>query len=321
VKSEPGKLTLKRLALSPYHQDGFRQQEITMLNELDIQDSNSNSNHDFYITNTSFDFTTISNEDFNHSTKLMIHPNSGYDNIPAAFVKNATYPIVLGNKIRARAVAEYTLSCLFHHMTKLKNQKDWTSGRYWNRKLLEDNHVLIIGYGRIGKILEASLRPLTSRLTILDPFKLKTSKSEEIKEKFDIVLMATSLNKSSLRMIDSTFLQQCSDTLLFINGARGKLVAQEELISFLIKNKNAFAYLDVFEKEPANFDDFDMLKNVQLSSHIAGVSMSLDQMILDFEREVLSDFLTLTKEDFNILYSPSLLQNRLHEDQDGLFLI
>ena len=127
MKSEPGKLTLKRLALSPYHQDGFRQQEITMLNELDIQDSNSNSNHDFYITNTSFDFTTISNEDFNHSTKLMIHPNSGYDNIPAAFVKNATYPIVLGNKIRARAVAEYTLSCLFHHMTKLKNQKDWKS--------------------------------------------------------------------------------------------------------------------------------------------------------------------------------------------------
>jgi D-3-phosphoglycerate dehydrogenase len=49
-------------------------------------------------------------------TILMIHPNSGHENISKGFVRKMNFPIILGNPIRSHAVAEYILSCLFHRL-------------------------------------------------------------------------------------------------------------------------------------------------------------------------------------------------------------
>ena len=80
------------------------------------------------ITNTQLDFDEI-NQDILSRTQLIIHPNSGFDNIPRSIIQDYDFPIILGNPIRANAVAEYSLSCLFHHMSSVPFQKGWQAGR------------------------------------------------------------------------------------------------------------------------------------------------------------------------------------------------
>ncbi len=318
------KYQLKRLASSPYHGDSFKEGEMKMVESLGISYS-SQSHHghdyhyDFYISNTHYLFKEKEVKKFNKKTKLLIHPNSGYDNFSCEFVKNAHFPIIIGNRIRAKAVAEYILSCLFNHLTILQKDKEWNHQRSWNRQLIQEHHIAIIGYGHIGKILKSSLEPLSKNLTIIDPFK---DSPKSIPQRFDVIVLASSLNKTSYQIINQSFLKNyCHNHLLIINGARGKLIEQNDLITHLKQNSLSFAYLDVFEKEPSDFKVFEKLENVQLSSHVAGVSCHLDQLILKFEKEVLKDFLTLTKKVFLKRYHDEILQNKIHRTQDDQYLI
>src|SRR5690606_32424520 len=100
------------------------------------------------ITNTHTNPDSIS-QTILEKTTLLIHPNSGHDNFQESFIENAAFPIVFGNPIRAHAVAEYILSALFQHFTKLPIHHHWDNDRLWNRKLVRDQKILLLGFGTI----------------------------------------------------------------------------------------------------------------------------------------------------------------------------
>ncbi len=64
-------------------------------------------------------------------TVLWIHPNSGYDNFSKRFVEKSKFPIILGNPVRAAAVTEYILGCVFKHFTSVPNHAYWSEDRKW----------------------------------------------------------------------------------------------------------------------------------------------------------------------------------------------
>ena len=90
--------------------------------------------------------------------------------------------------------------------------------------------------------------------------------------KFDIILNLASLNPTSKNLINKDFLNALNKDGLFINPARGKIVNQSDLLSFLGENPQVTAYLDVFENEPEDFEMLKKVPNIKLSSHQAGVS-------------------------------------------------
>ncbi|MFZ4714188.1 MAG: NAD(P)-dependent oxidoreductase [Bacteriovoracaceae bacterium] len=241
------------------------------------------------ITNTHTDPDTISKEIL-AGTALMIHPNSGYDNFTAQFVKDATFPIVLGNEIRKQAVVEYILSALFQHFCPLPDEKTWNHNRTFARPLLSSKKVLILGQGHIGKYLGDLLTLLGCDVHEWDPhfgpFKFPD-------EKMDVVILALSLNAKTRNIIDQNFLQsKLSDQFLLINTARGELIKEADLLKVLKKKKEAKAYLDVFEPEPKDFSSLSShSKQIQLSSHVAGVYQNLNHAMVDFEEMVIKDFL------------------------------
>jgi len=244
---------------------------------------------------------------------LLIHPNSGYDNFPIEFIQEADFPIVVGNKIRMSAVTTYIMSALFEHSSKIKHVELWDQTRMWSRNLVSDRKILIIGQGHIGKRVELILKTLGASPQIYDPYKNNTTLDPTDVE---VVIMACSLNPNNKKMIDKDFLSKLAPYYLFINAARGGLVDQEALIQSLLENKRAYAYLDVFEEEPFDKKDFLGLKNITLSSHIAGVHNSLNTNILHFEWNVINDFIHKCTDlnEFKAKYSESLLQNRIRED-------
>lgn len=243
--------------------------------------------------------------------KLMIHPNSGYDNYSAEFIKNAHFPIVIGNPIRAQAVVNYILSALLSHYSPLASHQEWDRSRKWPRKLLSELNILILGNGHIGGILNKSLSPLCLRVDLFDPHQ---GLSDLNLHHVDVVILSCSLNAQNNHLINKEFLTQMKSDFLLINTARGSLVHTEDLIEVLKKRPQAFAVLDVFEEEPCDLTVFKEIKNTLVTSHIAGVYQNIDAATASFEATVIQDFSTQSTEEFLEKYKSMILKNRLSRD-------
>jgi D-3-phosphoglycerate dehydrogenase len=309
--NQASRLTAKRTSTSPYFSPTFNQLEQESLNQyIDMLPSDSGVLSDILITNTHTNFDLLSGEQVDN-LKLIIHPNSGYDNFPVDFVKGSKAPIVIGSTIRAQAVAQYILSALFSHFASVPTHTKWDVERKWPRKLISDLKITIVGFGHIGKILHTTLAPMVKELNVYDPFENLTQLNNK---NSDVVILACGLNSKSRHIIDKNFLNAMKDTALIINAARGELIKTHDLVNFLKANDEAYAVLDVFEKEPNNFTDFADLTNIKLTSHIAGVYKNIDLHTIAFETEVVSDFLELTSFDFNNKYQKMILQNKLRPE-------
>lgn len=315
-------LQVYRVNYSSYQQGHFFQDEKKTLSEIPglkylthLSEFDPNSPV-VLITNTHSRPENIS-QTILEKTKLLIHPNSGHDNFDHNFIKNASFPIVVGNPIRAHAVAEYILSAIFTHFTKLPNHHHWDNDRVWDRKLVRDQKILLLGFGTIGRIVQKTLAPLCPKLQIVDPIigkditlkNFHSSLSDEQIKNTDIVICATSLNQSSLRMINEHFLKLVSPNCLIINASRGEVIDEEALERFLEKHENASCYLDVFEKEPFAPGHLSGFKKVNKTSHIAGVYADLNKDIIDFEYWVIKNFLDQNLDEFKRNHASFILNS------------
>lgn len=266
------------------------------------------------ITNTHTQLSQLPPEVLEH-TALIIHPNSGYDHFMDEYQLCQDIPLVIGHKIRAQAVAEYSLHCLFEGVGLLPQHLNWDQHRKWERRLISELNIWVFGYGHIGKIVADTLKTLGAKVTVVDRYLhdaphelLRTWQDGEVQEA-DVIISCMGLNQTNHHLFNEEFFHHVNPELIFINGARGKLVSEEALKNFLVGNPKAFAYLDVFEDEPFT-DQWKNFPQVWKTSHIAGVSTSLDQKILDFEFEVLKDYLELNSHFFMMKYYKELIQNK-----------
>jgi len=298
-----------RCDTSPYQSPDFSQREKEVLESLPgVSYLEKNENPTSLITNTLTDIENLNAE----GVELIIHPNSGYDNFPLSFVKNASFPIIIGSEIRAFAVSEYILYCLFERFSRVPFQKTWD--RSWPKRcLLKDQQVLLIGLGKIGKKIKSSLTPLVDKIWAVDPFEEAFKSTSDVPlNKCSVVILCSGLNETSHKMINSDLLNCLPPNVTIINAARGKLIDQKSLINFLKDNPESYAYLDVFEKEPVSLETLD-LPNLSLTSHIAGVFDAIDESIIDFEKKVLEDFIN-DRSNFEKKYQDSILKNRIHDN-------
>lgn len=311
MKNRLPKLRIYRTSTSPYFPADFNHKEkATLETPTDSHEFEmvGNSPCDFLITNTHTDFSTFSDTELD-AVKLIIHPNSGYDNFSKQLVADLKADVIVGNTIRAQAVAQYILSGLYHHYSPVNHQKSWYRERQSTSKLLSDLKVCIIGHGHIGKILSSSLSAMVKTITIIDPNENMVGNSADS----DVVILACGLNFSNRHMINAQFLNSIKDDALIINAARGELINTTDLVTHLKSNPRCFAILDVFENEPGDMALFQALSNVITTSHIAGVYQGIDVATINFERSVITDFLTMKnfEENFKAKYQSMILKNRI----------
>ena len=229
------------------------------------------------------------------NTKLLIHPNSGHDNLNYDFFKKANFPIVLGNPIRSNAVVEYTLSCVMNEFAPIPHHHHWSTLRTWDRKLLRDQKVTILGYGHIGKLLHSTLSCLCHEVNVYDPYVESSDVvnilSNSMLKDTNILIIAASLNDKNKNLVDNSILSHVSSDCLIINPARGELVNEEQLVQYLQKHPKSKAYLDVFQQEPFTPGHLNEIKNANKTSHIAGVYEKLNKDIISFEYLIIKDFM------------------------------
>ncbi len=304
-------LSIHRVDYSPYFSEDFRNLEREKLVSEGYEwVSEFRPNVDILITNTSttperlqeFDLTKV---------KLIIHPNSGFDNFNPDFVSELSCPLVLGNSLRATAVAENTVT---HLMARNQQpaQMEWNRDKSMiKRKLLKDQKALVYGYGHIGQLVEQTLTTLMT-VDVVDPYQ-NINPSIKLSE-YDAILLCCSLNSKNRHMIDENFLSQLKSDVTIVNSARGPLIDWNALIPFLEKNPQAKAYLDVFEVEPHPIEQFS-LPNLHMTSHIAGVHEGLDQEIISFEIQVIQDFSRFNSMGFFKKYQNLFLSAKIREGE------
>ncbi|WP_419168365.1 NAD(P)-dependent oxidoreductase [Halobacteriovorax sp.] len=307
---------LYRPEISSYQGESFRVNERESLTELGIKYVDTSieipDNKSVIVISTSYTNNEEIKDSLSHAKiALWIHPNSGYDNFNYTFIKEAQFPIILGNEIRANAVSQFYLQSLLNHLGKIPVVKQWDDTRQYRRELINEKNILIIGKGPIGNKLGPSLKSLGATINYYDPYQDKSHNrryfTDSIK-KADILIMACSLNESSYHIINKDTFALLKENVIIMNAARGKLIDSEQLVKFLDRNRNAFAIVDVFEKEPVDFANFKHLSNIRLSSHIAGVYTGINESIIKFEKNIIREFM---KDKTLEAYEFSKMKNRI----------
>ncbi len=307
--------TVIRTNSSPYHGKDFEQKEQMRLEKLPglnwrKLEEEIPEEPVILITNTHTRLNQLSPWLLDN-TKLIVHSNSGYDNFTEDRKLWENIPTIVGHEIRAQAVAEYYLCALFNGLSEIPQHLIWNRSRHWERPLLKDQRILLIGFGHVGKILTTTLKAIGCNVTIIDPLiEGNFSRWEEVKlDEYKIVLLCCSLNSSTYHLCNKFFFEKAHPELLLINGARGKIIQEKALREFLLSHPRAMAYLDVFEQEP--FDEsWHHFPQVWKTSHIAGVYSDLDEAIIQFEEKTINDFLSLKDLEFKLKYKMQLLQNK-----------
>ena len=293
-----------RPKLSEYLTSDFRSHEKNKLESIEgiTYIPSWDDSPDILLTNTS----TEIDHDKIWNVRLIVHANSGHEPFDKSFVERFSGIIVRGNVIRTQAVVQYIISCLFQRYGQAPFSSRWDTKRRWNRKLLEEFKILLIGYGHIGRQLASVLTSLNASPRIYDPWQ---GHDQLDVHDADIIILCCSSNVFNKHLINKHFLNKISPEATLINSARGDLVDEVSLLHFLDNNPQAFAFLDVQEKEPPTLKKFLNLNNISTSSHVAGVYKNIEQNIINFEYTIIKKFAhspeALISEHSESLLTPS----------------
>ena len=125
----------------------------------------------------------------------------------------------------------------------------WTSGG----ADLDGAHVLIVGYGSIGRALEARLLPFGATISRVARHARDGVDSIDALARLlpeaDVVVILVPLTPQTRGMVDTTFLDSMRDGAVLVNAARGPIVDTGALLAAL-QREHIRAALDVTDPEP-----------------------------------------------------------------------
>jgi D-3-phosphoglycerate dehydrogenase len=157
-------------------------------------------------------------------------------------------------------------------------------------------NILIVGFGRLGKMYYKYAKSFGSTIKVCDPYvQIKKNNSnicfvdliEGVKDA-DIISLHVHHTKETEKMINKKLLKHCKDSVTIINTSRGEIVNENDIITFLNKNRSSKYYTDVIYDEIKSKSKNILLKenikntNIFITPHIGG--MTLDAQEIAFGR-------------------------------------
>jgi phosphoglycerate dehydrogenase-like enzyme len=153
----------------------------------------------------------------------------------------------------------------------------------FERQSLADRSVLLVGYGGVGRALEARLLPFETTVVRVARSARTDERGavhglESLRELLpaaDIVVVAVPLTAETTHLVDDSFLALMRDGGLLVNIARGPVADTEALVAHAASNRIRLA-LDVTDPEPLPRDHpLFKLPNVLVSPHVGGMTSAM----------------------------------------------
>ncbi len=208
-------------------------------------------------------------EKANH-LKFIGRVGAGLENIDTAFAKSRDIFLASAPEGNRNAVGEHTLGMLLSILNKLnKADREVRSGK-WDRegnrgRELDGNTVGIIGYGNMGKAFAKKLRGFDVEVICYDIVggvgdeNARQVGIMELRQKTDILSLHLPEDETTIKMVDTEFLEAFQNPIWLLNTGRGKCVVTQDLVTALKSGKVLGAGLDVLEYEKSSFEN--MFKN------------------------------------------------------------
>ncbi len=193
---------------------------------------------------------TFKEEWFSRASKLKIlsTPAAGHELMPTAVPEGVKLCFShFHGPIIAESVVGFMLAWahgFFARSEDRRHQRVWLSDKCY---MLEGTKALIVGYGRIGKVIGEKLRALGVKVEGFTRKNIKLlPKSAGLA---DWLIMALPANTATDNLLDEKLLRTLPQKAVVINVGRGNAIDESALIGALKKRMIAGAYLDVCKCE------------------------------------------------------------------------
>jgi D-3-phosphoglycerate dehydrogenase / 2-oxoglutarate reductase len=214
-------------------------------------------------------------------------------NIDIEAATQAGIPVVYAPGRNARAVAEFTVGLIIAECRNICRGHAALAEGVWRADLylydqapseLAGQTIGLIGFGNIGRMLPAYLKPFELRVLAYDPYvpdevfaekgAERVTDLAELLAESDIISLHARVTPETIKFIGEEQFRQMKPGAYFFNTARGPMVDYDALYRALVDGYLRGAGLETFAIEPPP-PDWPILKlpNVTLTPHIAGCSV------------------------------------------------
>lgn len=218
------------------------------------------------------------------SLKVLQLQSAGYENVVDLVPEGVT--LCNGGGIHDTATAELALTLALASGRNIGRFARQQAERRWDGAWgvsLADQHVAIVGYGRIGKAIEARLSGFEvasvtrfARSEKSDPEVRPVDELAEHLPRCTVVFVITPLTEQTEGLFDADMLARLPDGALLVNVSRGPVVDTEALLAETSSGRLRAA-LDVTDPEPLPPDHpLWEVENVLISPHVGGYASSFE---------------------------------------------
>jgi len=228
--------------------------------------------------------------------RAIVRYGIGVDNVDLDAARQHGIPVANIPDYCIDEVADHTLSFILAMSRQVvTHTADLRSG-HWRlavpvsgMKVLRDQTVGLVGFGRIGREVAARLLAFKCRVLVYDPMvpeaeiqrlgALSVPLTQLLAES-DIVSLHCPSTPATRHIIGPAALAAMKPSALLVNVARGDLVDTHALLDALQSGHLGAAALDVFDPEPLPLEHaLRTLPNVVIAPHIASVSVTAVQAL------------------------------------------
>jgi len=223
--------------------------------------------------------------------KVIARHGVGCDNIDLETANTLGIPVATVGDANSVTVAELTLYLILatakHGLAYDRSVRngEWLKSRE-NLSPIElfKKNVLIVGFGRIGRLVAARCKAFEMNVLVYDPY---IDKERIVMEGYkpvasminalsvsDVITLHVPLTKETFQLIDEKALMHFKKDALLINTSRGPVINEEALCNSLKIGQNILSVgLDVFENEPLLVSDpIAQFDNIIFTPHIGGLT-------------------------------------------------
>ena len=228
------------------------------------------------------------------STRLVQSQSIGYDDVAGVLPPGQVFANAAS--VHETSTAELTVALVLAaqrgipDFVRAAEQGRWAPARHAS---LADRRVLLLGYGGVGRAIEARLAPFeveTVRVATRarDDAEGRIHGIDELPELLptaDIVIVGVPLTDATTGLVDDAFLSALPDGALVVNIARGKVADTDAIVEHATRGRLRFA-LDVTDPEPLPpGHPLFALPNVLISPHVGGASTAMMPRMARLVRE------------------------------------
>ncbi|MCO4253941.1 2-hydroxyacid dehydrogenase [Pseudarthrobacter cellobiosi] len=208
----------------------------------------------------------------------------GYDGVEAVLPAGCLFANAAG--VHETSTAELALGMIIASQRGIPDFVRNSATGTWDhreRPSLADRRVLLVGYGGVGKAVEARLLPFETEVTRLasrgrDDERGRIHGIDSLYEQLplhDIVVVSVPLSEQTRHLVDTRFLAAMPDGALLVNVARGP-VADTEALLLETSSGRLRAALDVTDPEPLPRDHpLWTAPGVLITPHVGGASSAM----------------------------------------------